>query len=70
MIKEYKCNDCDNIIEVWVRFDKVPEKCPLCGGVMEKIISKSTFHLKGSGWYVTEYGKQVTKKQKSVGKGE
>lgn len=65
MIKEYRCKDCDNMVEVWERFDKVPEKCPLCGGAMGKIISKSTFHLKGSGWYATDYGKQ-----KSIGKGE
>jgi putative FmdB family regulatory protein len=66
MIKEYKCKDCDNTVEVWERFDKVPEKCPVCGGVLYKIISKSTFHLKGAGWYTTDY---KNNKQKSKGKG-
>jgi predicted nucleic acid-binding Zn ribbon protein len=30
-------------------------KCELCNGKMKKLISQSTFHLKGSGWYVTDY---------------
>ncbi len=32
------------------------EVCPRCNGKLKKIISQSTFHLKGSGWYVTDYG--------------
>lgn len=67
MIKEYKCDTCGNVVEVWERFDKVPEKCPLCSGIMKRIISKTTFHLKGYGWYATEYG---SNRQKSKGKGE
>lgn len=59
MIKEYKCENCDNIIEVWERFDKVPEVCPLCGGTLNKIISKSSFHLKGDGWAIDGYSKGV-----------
>jgi len=66
MIKEYKCSCCGNILEVWARFDEVPKACPLCGGTMNKIISKSTFHLKGVGWYTTDY---KNNKQKSKGKG-
>lgn len=66
MIKEYRCEDCGNVVEVWERFDKVPEKCQLCGGCVDKIISKSSFHLKGSGWYQTDY---KNNKQKSTGKG-
>jgi predicted nucleic acid-binding Zn ribbon protein len=30
-------------------------KCPKCGGESKKIISLSSFHLKGGGWYVTDY---------------
>jgi predicted nucleic acid-binding Zn ribbon protein len=29
--------------------------CGVCGGAVKKIISVNTFHLKGSGWYVTDY---------------
>jgi putative FmdB family regulatory protein len=65
MIKEYKCEGCGHIVEVWERFDKLPDRCPICGGDLKKIVSKTTFHLKGSGWYVTDYCKQKPK-----GKGE
>ena len=27
----------------------------MCRGQMKKLISQSTFHLKGTGWYVTDY---------------
>lgn len=47
---------------------KITEKpltiCPSCGGVMKKLISNTSFVLKGSGWYVTDYagkGKKDTK---------
>ncbi len=29
--------------------------CPDCGGKMKKIISNTTFVLKGTGWYATDY---------------
>ena len=67
MIKEYKCTICDDVVEVWDRFDEVPIICSECGGPIKKIMSKNTFHLKGSGWYSTDY---KNKNQKSVGKKE
>jgi len=30
-------------------------KCPNCGGELTKLLSLSSFHLKGSGWYATDY---------------
>jgi len=36
------------------------EHCDRCGGKMRKLISQSTFHLKGSGWYVTDYGSRAS----------
>ena len=34
--------------------------CDECGtkGSLEKLMSLGSFHLKGSGWYVTDYAKQ------------
>ncbi len=29
--------------------------CPACGGKLKKLISNTSFVLKGSGWYVTDY---------------
>jgi putative FmdB family regulatory protein len=55
-IYEYECSNCGCIKEVWQHFsDKPLTKCELCEGKMKKLISQSTFHLKGSGWYVTDY---------------
>ena len=55
-IYEFECTKCGNQTEVWQRFsDKPLTKCEKCKGKMKKLISQSTFHLKGSGWYVTDY---------------
>ncbi len=55
-IREYKCKDCGNYIEVIQGINEKPlEKCEECGGKLEKLISNSSFVLKGSGWYKTDY---------------
>ncbi|MBW2409526.1 MAG: zinc ribbon domain-containing protein [Deltaproteobacteria bacterium] len=55
-IYEYECTHCGEIEEVFQKFsDKPLKKCPHCSGKLQKLISQSTFHLKGSGWYVTDY---------------
>ena len=56
-IYEYRCKNCNKIIEVKQGiFDKPLSKCPKCTiGDLVKLISKSTFHLKGKGWYATDY---------------
>ncbi len=56
-IREYKCKDCGNYIEIIQGVNEKPlEKCGKCGGKLEKLISNSSFVLKGSGWYKTDYG--------------
>jgi predicted nucleic acid-binding Zn ribbon protein len=37
--------------------DKPLSKCPNCRGKLEKIFSQTSFQLKGSGWYVSDYAK-------------
>ena len=67
-IYEYECSSCGHIEEVWQKFSDPPvSSCTLCSGEMKKLISQSTFHLKGSGWYVTDY---ASKPSKEKGKGE
>lgn len=62
-IYEYHCKKCDRIFEELQGFnDKPLKKCRECGGKVERLISLSAFHLKGSGWYETEYGKKKTLK--------
>ena len=55
-IYEYECTKCGEIKEVMQKFsDKPIAKCSRCAGKLQKLISQSTFHLKGTGWYVTDY---------------
>ncbi len=57
-IYEYKCQQCDNIFEEWIKSHVGTEQadCPNCGAVSKQIMSNTSFVLKGGGWYVTEYG--------------
>ncbi|MDY6825355.1 MAG: zinc ribbon domain-containing protein [Thermodesulfobacteriota bacterium] len=56
-IYEYECTKCGKIHEEWQKItDKPLTKCSTCSGKLQKLISRSAFHLKGSGWYVTDYG--------------
>ena len=55
-IYEYECTKCGHQTEALQKFSDPPlAKCELCHGKLKKFISHSTFHLKGSGWYVTDY---------------
>lgn len=56
-IYEYLCNSCGHQFEEWQKITDGPvRKCPSCGkNKVERIVSLSAFHLKGSGWYVTDY---------------
>jgi putative FmdB family regulatory protein len=56
-IYEYKCRKCGRQYELFQHMtDPVAKTCKFCKGHVSKLISMSTFHLKGSGWYVTDYG--------------
>jgi putative FmdB family regulatory protein len=60
-IYEYRCNSCERIIEVMQKFsDKPLTRCPACSGRITRLISNCSFHLKGTGWYVTDYKKGDT----------
>jgi len=55
-IYEYECCKCGTVEEVIQKFsDKPLTKCKHCSGKVYKLISHSAFHLKGSGWYATDY---------------
>jgi putative FmdB family regulatory protein len=55
---EYECAACGHQFEVIRKFSDPPEeKCPKCGGPVHKLQSAPAFQFKGSGWYVTDYGK-------------
>lgn len=55
-IYEYQCEECGKINEALQKIsDKPLTKCSFCSGKLHKLISHSAFHLKGTGWYVTDY---------------
>ena len=57
-VYEYYCKKCDKVYEFIQKInDKPKSNCEVCNGSLHKQISLSSFQLKGSGWYVTDYGK-------------
>lgn len=66
-IYEYQCQQCGKVEEVIQKFSDQPlTTCSSCSGKLNKLISHSAFHLKGSGWYVTDYaGKTPNNKSDS-----
>jgi putative FmdB family regulatory protein len=59
-VYEYLCEACGKPSEAIQKFSDGPlTDCEDCGakGSLKKLISKSSFALKGSGWYTTDYKK-------------
>ena len=73
-IYEYECTSCGNVEEALQKFsDKPLKKCRHCSGKLHKLVSQSSFHLKGTGWYVTDYAnnsKSTTKTQSKKSESE
>lgn len=62
-IYEYECSHCGKQCEVIQKFNDEPLSiCPACGGQLHKLISQTSFILKGNGWYVTDYASPERKK--------
>ena len=60
---EYECPKCPRVFEVRQRISEKPlETCDVCGGPVRRLLSPSTFILKGGGWYVTDYPSESRKK--------
>jgi len=55
---EYECLACGHRFEVIRKFSDMPlSECPKCGGVVEKLFSSPAIQFKGSGFYLTDYGR-------------
>ncbi len=62
-IYEYECQHCGKQCEILQKVSDEPLKsCPDCGGDMHKMISPTSFILKGTGWYVTDHASPDRKK--------
>jgi len=60
-IYEYECTQCGKIEEALQKFSDAPLiQCKHCSGELHRLISNTAFHLKGSGWYVTDYKSSKT----------
>ena len=52
----YVCEKCGSQMEVMQRFSDAPlKRCRKCRGKLGKVVSRTSFKLKGSGWYATDY---------------
>ena len=68
-IYEYKCLKCGTQLEVMQKMsDDLLSKCESCGGELKKLITNTSFVLKGGGWYVTDYPSAERKKAMESGK--
>jgi putative FmdB family regulatory protein len=71
-IYEYTCQKCGAHLEVMQKIsDKPLARHARCGGKLAKEWSQTSFQLKGSGWYVTDYaGKKSEAKEGKESKAE
>ena len=67
-IYEYQCVKCNAHVEAMQKMtDKPLTKCRKCGGRLEKQWSSTSFQLKGSGWYMTDYAaKKAETKEETI----
>ncbi len=60
-VYEYECTKCLKIHELQQKMsDPALSKCPDCGSPVDKLISRSSFALKGSGFYTNDYKRAGT----------
>jgi putative FmdB family regulatory protein len=58
-IYEYVCEKCGAHLEIMQKVTDEPlKRCRKCRGKLEKIVSRTSFQLKGSGWYLTDYSRK------------
>ncbi len=56
-IYEYQCDACGKRMELLQKISDAPAReCPECGNEsLRRLVSAAAFHLKGSGWYATDF---------------
>jgi len=71
-IYEYQCTKCGCRVEMMQKItDESLQTCPSCKGQLRRLMSLTSFQLKGNGWYATDYkDKKQKKKEASAEKGE
>src|SRR5262245_42558696 len=69
-IYEYRCEKCGVFEETQRITDPALQRCPTCKRKVRRLISNTSFQLKGSGWYVTDYARAGAGKDKKSGTSE
>ncbi|MBI1815067.1 MAG: zinc ribbon domain-containing protein [Deltaproteobacteria bacterium] len=69
-IYEYQCAKCGPFERIQKFSDATLKRCPTCKGKVSKLISNTSFQLKGSGWYVTDYARKDSGGSKTNGGAE
>ncbi len=65
---EYQCDQCEHRFEVIQKFSDAPiTVCPKCGGPVQKLLSSPAIQFKGSGFYLTDYGRGTSPKDTKGG---
>ena len=68
-IYEYECSACSDRFEVWQGINDPPVTShDGCGAPVRRLISLSSFALKGTGWYVTDYARKERGSSEKEGK--
>jgi putative FmdB family regulatory protein len=68
-IYEYQCKKCNEVFEIFHKIDEdCNAACPKCLGPAKKLISATSFILKGSGFYVNDYPSTSRKEAKKAEK--
>jgi putative FmdB family regulatory protein len=62
-IYEYRCEKCGEFERTQRISDPPLQRCPTCRRKVRRLISSTSFQLKGSGWYVTDYARGGEKKK-------
>ncbi|MDR3628960.1 MAG: zinc ribbon domain-containing protein [Desulfocapsaceae bacterium] len=66
-VYEYECSACEKVFEVQQRIADQPlTHCPECKGEVKKLMSMSSFQLKGGGWYADGYSSASSCKERKT----
>ncbi len=63
-IYEYECSQCHQTSDALQKVnDPAPETCPRCGAqhTLSRLLSRTSFVLKGGGWYADLYSSSKSK---------
>lgn len=60
---EYECEKCGTFDEFQKITDPEITICKTCGGKVKRLISSTSFHLKGSGWFRDSYSKSKSEEK-------